>query len=185
MERVASGVCGPRRFGIAFAEGAAMRKSVLIIGVVLASACAPAVGECIGQAIGSAIGNSIVVTDRERDKDPARPDEGQVTSTSGYVSVPTTGGRLGVVFGEAPHTTAVPRSATDGGCDLQDFGWFLPNGWPDAGTLTQVSGQVTVTSSEPVDGGTHLVLDLTGLKMNDVDGGIRTITDRHVDIVAR
>jgi hypothetical protein len=135
-------------------------------------------------AIGSAVGNSIAVTDRERGKDPARPEEGTATSSTFFLSVPATGGRLGVAFAEAPYTTAVPRSATDGGCDLQDFGWFLPNGWPDAGSLTQVSGQVTLITSEPVDGGTHLVLDLTGLKMNEDDGGIRNLADHHVDLVA-
>ena len=80
-------------------------------------------------------------------RNPARPDEGFVTATTTRFSVALVGGRLGLSFSGAPSTERLPR--VDAGCELTDYAYFLPPGWPDAGALQTVTGLVTVGKPSP------------------------------------
>jgi hypothetical protein len=155
----------------------------ITLGVLVLGACVAGneLGQCVGNAIGDALEHAAEIQAAEAGKDPARPDEGFVTRTTTRFSVALAGGRLGLSFTGAPATGRIPR--VDAGCEVLNYGYFLPPGWPDAGALETVTGLVTVASHEAQDGGSRWVLDATELSASRPDAGATLLPDRHVDVV--
>lgn len=159
-----------------------MRLGIAIGGLVLGACVAGnELGRCVGNALGDALEHAAEIQGAEAGQDPARPDEGFATATSTRFSVALSGGRLGLSFSGAPSSGRLPR--VDAGCEVTDYGYFLPPGWPDAGALENVTGLVTVVSREPRDGGTRWVLDATELSASRPDAGATLLPNRRLDVV--